>query len=100
MIYEQSVGLLGKKVKDKITGSTGIVTSVCFDLYGCIQALITPGKIDKDGKEISSIGWVDINRLEVKKNKAIMKHPDFDRKYQLFKDVQGAADKPIPAHVV
>jgi len=96
MIYEQSVGLLGKKVKDKLTGSTGIVTSVCFDLFGCIQAIISPGKVGKDGKEIPSIEWVDINRLEVKDNKVLIKHPDFNVKYQLREDVPGPADKPVP----
>ena len=34
--------LLGLKVKDKVTGFTGIITSVSFDLYGCIQVIITP----------------------------------------------------------
>jgi hypothetical protein len=36
MVVEQSVDFLGKKVRDKMTGRKGIVTSVCFDLYGCI----------------------------------------------------------------
>ena len=41
--------LLGMQVRDQVTGYSGVVTSVCFDLYGCIQAVVHPGT-DKDGK--------------------------------------------------
>ena len=32
--------LLGYKVKDSVTGFTGVVTSISFELYGCVQALV------------------------------------------------------------
>jgi hypothetical protein len=94
MQYEKVIDMLGCKVKDKMTGITGTLTSVCFDLYGCIQCVINPG-IVKDGKAVESHGWIDINRIEVKtKSKKIMEHPDFTVKYPSIKHVQGPADKP------
>jgi len=94
MIVEQSVKFLGKKVKDKISGRKGIVTSVCFDLYGCIQIVIDEQKTDKDGKAVS-FGWFDINRAEIITNKTIMDFPDFDNKYASIKKVNGPAEKPL-----
>lgn len=95
MIYEDSINLLGKKAKDKITGSVGVIISVCFDLFGCIQVILNPGRIDKDGKEIPTIGWIDINRLTIKNEKRVMEHPDFNVKYNNIKSVHGPAAKPI-----
>jgi len=46
---QDHLSLLGKEVEDVVTGMSGIVASVSFDLYGCIQAIINPG-LDKDGK--------------------------------------------------
>lgn len=40
---------LGTKVRDKVTGFEGIVTSRTEFLYGCIRIGVTP-KMDKDGK--------------------------------------------------
>jgi hypothetical protein len=45
----QHLTILGKKAKDKITGVEGIITSISFDLYGCIQASIDRG-VNKEGK--------------------------------------------------
>lgn len=55
--------LLGLKVKDRVTGHEGVVTSIGFDLYGCIQAIVNPGA-DKEGK-LRDSNWFDVNRLEV-----------------------------------
>ncbi len=95
MIINDSIDLLGKKVKDKITCSSGVVTSVCFDLYGCIQVIVKPQKIDKEGNPIASIGWIDINRLSIISNKLVMNRPDFKNKYKKINEVQGCASKPI-----
>jgi len=46
---KKHLSLLGLKVKDKVTGYTGVVASIGFDLYGCVQAIVNPG-MDKDGK--------------------------------------------------
>lgn len=40
--------LLGMEVKDKVTGFKGVVSTITFDLYGCIQAGVTP-KIKNGG---------------------------------------------------
>ena len=45
---------LGYRAKDKVTGFTGVISSISFYLYGCIQAIIAPG-IDKDGKIMDSL---------------------------------------------
>jgi hypothetical protein len=37
---QKHLSLLGHRVKDRISGSTGVVDSICFDLYGCVQATI------------------------------------------------------------
>jgi hypothetical protein len=70
---------LGSKVKDKITGFTGIVTGIVTYITGCSQALIAP-PVDKQGKRPEG-EWIDLQRLEVdKKFKRIVLHnaPAFD----------------------
>lgn len=95
MIIEDCVDMLGKTGKDKITGSKGIVTSVSFDLYGCIQVILNPGKVGADGKEIACVGWIDVNRVRVVKEERVMEHPDFDVKYGETKSIHGSASKPV-----
>ena len=58
---KKHLSLLGKRVKDKVTGLEGVVTSVGFDLYGCIQVIIHPG-LDSSGK-LQDPHWFDIARL-------------------------------------
>lgn len=55
--------LLGLKVRDKVTGFNGVVSSVCYDLYGCIQAIVTPFADDKG--ELKDGRWFDVSRLTV-----------------------------------
>jgi hypothetical protein len=95
MVVQQSVDFLGKQVKDKISGRKGIVTSVCFDLYGCIQVVINEQRKDKDDKDIT-FGWIDINRLKIIKDKKIMDCPDFNNKYSSINNVPGPAEKRLP----
>lgn len=68
--------LLGLKVKDRVTGLEGVVTSICFDLYGCVQALVHPG-LDKEGKA-RDLCWYDCNRLEVLDAEPVMPQPRFE----------------------
>lgn len=56
--------LLGVKAIDKVTGFSGVVTSICYDLVGCIQAAITPPADLKEGK-IPDGRWFDISRLDI-----------------------------------
>lgn len=51
------------KVKDTITGFTGMVTARCEYLNGCIQYRVSP-TIDKDGK-MQEDYWIDSEQLEV-----------------------------------
>lgn len=59
------INLLGLKAKDAVTGFSGVVTSISFDLYGCVQAIVTP-PVDKDGNAKDG-RWFDIIRLHVKR---------------------------------
>lgn len=54
---------LGSKVKDKITGFTGIAISHVKYLTGCDHIGVVP-PVDKDGK-CQQAEYFDINRLEV-----------------------------------
>lgn len=58
----RSFRVMGHRAKDRITGVEGVITTVTFDLYGCIQVLLHPG-LDKDGKSREQV-WLDVNRLE------------------------------------
>lgn len=76
MEIKKHLGLLGHRVRDRVTGYTGVVASICFDLYGCVQAVVNPG-IDKDGK-LQDSNWFDVNRLVVETEKPVMEVPNFD----------------------
>ena len=67
--------LLGLKVKDLVTGREGVVTSVSFDLFGCVQGLMNAG-LDKEGKPIEGY-WYDVARLKVLSTKPVMPVPSF-----------------------
>lgn len=41
---------LGDKVKDQVTGFTGIVIAKTIWLYGCDRVSVQPQDLDKDGK--------------------------------------------------
>lgn len=85
---KENLDLLGFVAQDKVTGCEGVVTSISFDLYGCIQAVLSP-KADKDGKRPDS-AWFDVCRL-VKKEGPVMEAPDFDIGID-----KGPETKPIP----
>ena len=69
-----TIDLLGYRAKDKVTGLEGVISSVCFDLYGCVQAALTPPA--KDG-QVPCGQWFDVQRLEVSSTR-VMSPPDFD----------------------
>jgi len=81
----ESMGLLGLRVKDRVTGFKGVVSSIAFDLYGCVQAVVNPG-MGKDGK-LGDSAWHDVARLQVIDKKPVMPVPDFEYK-------KGPAEKP------
>ena len=53
---------LGTRVRDRITGFTGIITGVCYYISGCNQAMVVP-PVDDQGKRRES-EWFDVQRLE------------------------------------
>lgn len=83
--------MLGLKVEDRVTGFKGVVASVGFDLYGCIQAIVNPG-LGTDGKLMDQ-QWFDIARLKVLDESPVMCRPNFEFGRQA-EGLQGAAEKP------
>ena len=82
---QEHLRLLGFKVRDVVTGFEGVVESISFDLYGCVQAVVRPGLDEKgllqDGR------WFDLKRLSAISDAPVMAAPTFDA-------VPGGADKP------
>ena len=90
----QHLQLLGKKVRDKVTGVQGTVTSVCFDLYGCILAIVTVKAVDN---KVVSGNWFDVARLQVLDETPVIRVPDFTEGY-IAEGLKGASqDLPIPS---
>ena len=54
---------LGSRVKDRITGFTGIASGRAEYQFGCAQVLITPEGL-KDGQPLNA-HWFDEQRVEV-----------------------------------
>lgn len=63
-MIQATIDYLGQRGRDKVTNFTGTVTSVCFDLYGCVQVVLTPD-VDKKNAKATDGGWYDINRVEL-----------------------------------
>jgi len=74
---------LGQKVKDRITGFTGMVTGRCEYITGCAQLLVQP-PVKADGDFVES-RWLDEDRAEVLK----------DERFSLTVKAPGP-DKPAP----
>lgn len=89
--------LLGFKAEDKITGMTGVIDSLAFDLYGCVQASLRP-HIDKDGK-LPDGHWFDVERLTLKSKEPVMAPPNFTFRSQA-EGIQGPADKANRTDVI
>jgi hypothetical protein len=89
--YKNHIELLGFRATDKITGFCGVIDSICFDLYGCVQASLRP-PIDKNGK-LPEPFWFDVTRLEINHDRRIVDFPDFYQGY-IADGKKGPADKP------
>ncbi len=88
-----TIDLLGYRAKDKVTGLEGVVSSVCFDLYGCVQAALTPPA--KEGT-VPSGHWFDVQRLEVSTVR-VMTPPDFNARAAIPAEYDsGPAEKAPP----
>lgn len=88
---ESVVALLGHRGRDRITEVTGVITSVNFDLYGCVQACLHRG-VDKDGKQLETF-WYDVQRIEILTLVRVMEPPAFGDVPAARYD-NGAAEKP------
>lgn len=89
------ISLLGMQVKDRVTGFAGVVTSVSFDLYGCIQVVVSPPISDK-GEHVEG-RWYDVSRLELTSEQRAMPVPDYDRSHTaeaVAAGGKGPAEKP------
>jgi hypothetical protein len=75
-VLPQHLKLLGFEVEDRVSGFRGTVTSVSFDLQGCIQAVVTP-KANKDGKRQDG-EWFDTKRLRARSRGPVMPQPTFE----------------------
>lgn len=76
--------MLGKKVRDKVTGFEGVVTGRVEYLTGCAQVLVQP-RVKGDGEFIES-RWLDEPRAEVVDEQPVMANPTPDN----------GPDKPAP----
>jgi len=87
MQVQDHLSKLGYPAKDRVTGFVGVVTSVGFDLYGCIQYVLTPPAGEKGKQEDGR--WFDANRVEITSWEPVMSRPEFVKE-------KGSAAKPIP----
>lgn len=55
---------LGSKVRDMISGFSGIAVAHSVYLYGCERILIEPDRLDDKGAMIEG-QWIDEQRVEV-----------------------------------
>jgi hypothetical protein len=66
MGIEDHLKLLGWYVAEKATGFRGVVTSVSFDISGCVTGLVQPkmGEGKSEKAELPEPRWFDTKRLE------------------------------------
>lgn len=76
-MIKENLKLLGMPVCDCTTKFVGVVSSVSFDLYGCVQAFVVP-RCGKDGK-IGEGCWFDAKRLTLTATKPVMPQPSFQK---------------------
>ena len=89
---EKYMNMMGLEAEDKVTKVKGVITSLSFDLYGCIQVTLTP-KVKKDGDRADSY-WYDVNRINIlKSKKRVMDVPDFEDG-PVAEGKKGGFDKP------
>lgn len=88
---EKHLHWLGWRVKDKVSGFTGVCETIGIDLYGCIQGIVGPPVVtDKDGVQKKETGhWFDLTRLEKVGTEPVMQRIE-PRK----DDAPGGYDKP------
>ena len=93
MLIKEHLNLLGHKVKDKVSDFEGVVISISFDLYGCIQADVRPTTLNKDNGFIMG-SWLDVSRLKVLTKKPLMDVPNYEYG-DIAKGKKGPANLPM-----
>ena len=73
-----SFELLGYPVRDVVTGIEGVCDSICFDLYGCVQASVRPMGLNEKG-DPKLAHWFDVKRLVTNAASPVMPVPDFNQ---------------------
>lgn len=83
----KNLQLLGCKARDRVTGFEGVITTIGFDLVGCVQAVITPpASVEKQEQR-----WLDVSRLEI--GERVMDH-GFNEAGEPLVD-KGPCEKPL-----
>lgn len=93
MEIKKHIALLGHEVEDRVTNFKGVVISMSFDLYGCIQADVRPKEVKKDDGTPKQGYWMDVSRLKVITEKPLMDPPNFDYG-DIAKGKKGPANLP------
>lgn len=71
--------LLGLYVRDRVTEFEGVVTSISYDLFGGIQAVVAPKKDPSTKESDAGSQWFDVARLEqIESVKRAMPVPNFE----------------------
>jgi hypothetical protein len=83
---KEHLSLLGHRVRDLITNFEGVVSSVSFDISGCIQAYVIAA-MPNDKQELTKGGWFDTKRLLTLSEMPLADQPS-------FVDVPGGQDLP------
>lgn len=92
-MVKEHLAWLGLRAKDRVTDLEGVVVSISFDLYGCVQAVLNPG-LDKDGKQREQT-WYDIARLVMVNDTPVMRPPDYHNSASpVAQGLKGPAEKP------
>ena len=86
------LNMLGLRVRDVVTGFEGIVESIGYDLYGCIQAVVKPAIDKTKPNDIPDGRWFDVKRLVAIDHKPVMDVPSFSS--MGYGKENGPADKP------
>jgi len=87
------VNKLGFPAKDILTGMTGVISSISFDINGCIQGWIQPSM--KEDKTVPEGKWIDVARLELTSETPVIRSPNYVEGV-IADGGSGASDKGPP----
>lgn len=88
-----ALNMLGMEAVDQVTQNAGVVVSVSFDLYGCIQAALKPKGHNKDMMAFNG-AWLDAHRLKMTSDTPITTIPTLKMMPEQDQDNQGTQKGP------